>query len=280
MPIIPIKTTRNLLLAGALSWPAWSIADTCQPSLIGRHANLKPAEVATVVTGNAIADERVRAIAQARGYRPQVQLADRADLTFPWSVHRCVVTAWEKLRLEAEAAGYELSIVSGYRSLARQRQIFLSKLFTRGVTPELIAAGEADDELNAILDFSAPPGYSRHHSGFTIDIQAGHSGLNAFGATEAYRWIAADDFRIARSFGFLPSYPEEMPHQGPLPEPWEFIWVGDTAALGAATPAANDFLESARLIMAALLADDDPAPRTARAIPHDDGGVVDTLPGG
>ncbi len=268
-----------MLLAGLLSWPAWTVADTCQPSLVGRHANLKPAEVAPVVTGNDIADERVRSIARARGYQPQVQLADRADLTFPWSVHRCVVTAWEKLRLEAEAAGHELSIVSGYRSLARQRQIFLSKLYARGITPEGIAAGEADDELNAILDFSAPPGYSRHHSGFTIDIQSGHSGLNAFGATDAYRWLAANDFLIARRFGFLPSYPEEMPHQGPLPEPWEFIWVGDTAALEAAKPAANEFLESARRIMAALLADDE-SPRTARAATRDSGRAVDALPGG
>lgn len=264
MRITSIKSTRILLLGALLTLPALAVANTCHPTLSGPQPNLRPAVHVAVITGNAAADDRLRAIAESRGYRPQALLADEKELVFPWSVHRCAALAWQQLREAARREGYFLAIVSGYRSLARQRQIFLGKLRQYEVTPERIASGEADDDVHRILAYSALPGYSRHHSGFALDLQADSGGLNAFGTTAVYRWLAADQFQVARRHGFVPSYPDQAPNQGPVPEPWEFLYVGDTRELALATAAENDFLESARRILHAIDAAHPSQPVTAR----------------
>lgn len=259
------------------------LADSCMESLTDGTARLRDPAHKPVITGHAAADSRIRLLAESRGYRLQSILADESELAFPWSIHRCVLPAWRRMRSAALEQGFALSIVSGYRSVARQRQIFLSKLEAAGVSVEQIAAGEADRKIQDILEFSAIPGYSRHHTGFTIDIQHGDAGLSAFGDSPAYHWLAADNFRIARQHGFVPSYPEELPGQGPVPEPWEFIWVGDSQRLAGADPAdtlGSVLLESVRDILYAL---DQSEPRQTLATTAERRGVraaVDSLPGG
>ena len=51
-----------------------------------------------------------------------------------------------------------------------------------------------------------------------------HSG---FGSTPAFAWIAANNYENAKRFGFVPSYPPDATSQGPNPEPWEYVFVGD-----------------------------------------------------
>jgi LAS superfamily LD-carboxypeptidase LdcB len=281
MLIISIKTTRNVLLALALGLPAHSIADACRPSLNGDRANLTPIVHVPVITGHPIADNRLRKIAESRGYRQQLLIARETELAFPWSVHRCMLSAWQKLNKAANQEGFRLSIVSGYRSLQKQRQIFVSKLNQYGIRATHIMAGVVDDQIHAILDFSAPPGYSRHHSGFTVDIQNAETGLGAFGASPAYAWLARDNYRVAREFGFVPSYPEGIQGQGPLPEPWEFIWVGNTDDLISDTDIAdNELLESARRILFALEERVHEGPVTGTQDRSDTDSGVRTLPGG
>ncbi len=38
--------------------------------------------------------------------------------------------------------------------------------------------------------------------------------------------MAADNYRVAKQFGFIPSYPSGAGAQGPEPEPWEYVYVG------------------------------------------------------
>jgi hypothetical protein len=274
-----------LAIAANLVSPGPAVAATdCLPTEHGPEATLKGVDGNPPITGHPAADSRIRHLAEVRGYRLHPRIADEQDLVFPYSVHRCVMASWRRLRAEAAENGFELSIVSGYRSVVKQRQIFLSKLGMLEIDPEAIALGTEDERIRSILEYSSIPGYSRHHTGFTIDIQYNNEGLNAFGQSPAYRWISRDNFANARRFGFLPSYPEELPGQGPVPEPWEFIWVGDLATAGNADGDADDgvVISAARRILAAI--ESTPAVETTAATGPEPSPVqaaaVQTLPGG
>jgi LAS superfamily LD-carboxypeptidase LdcB len=83
---------------------------------------------------------------------------------------------FQRLQAAAREAGFELTVASGFRSYARQRQIWLEKL--KGQRPLLSADGALLDAaclpekelLHALLRWSALPGASRHHWGTDIDI--------------------------------------------------------------------------------------------------------------
>ena len=84
--------------------------------------------------------------------------------------------AFAALREEARAAGFELTVASGYRSFERQLAIWNGK--ARGERPVHDDAGNPldlgqlapRDQLAAILRFSALPGTSRHHWGTDLDV--------------------------------------------------------------------------------------------------------------
>ena len=131
-----------------------------------------------------------------------------------------------------------LNVDSGHRSIADQRRIFLSYL--TGVSDEEIASGAADDVVLAALDGVAPPGYSKHHSGFAVDLLDGGGGKVDFDESPVGRWLTADNFERAKRRGFLPSYPDGAGPQGPRPEPWEYVHVGQLPILCSEWLAARD----------------------------------------
>ncbi|MFT5202007.1 MAG: D-alanyl-D-alanine carboxypeptidase [Candidatus Aldehydirespiratoraceae bacterium] len=168
------------------------------------------------ITGNADTDRRIRMAAEDRGYRRQpiatasLVPVDGRELQAP------AAEAWLAMKAQAQAEGVSLILTSAFRDLDGQAQLFRGRL-----------AGQTSDfGIESALQFSAPPGYSRHHSGFAIDIgQAGET-RGGFINTQAYAWLSADDFAAAKAFGFIPSYPEDGTLMGPDPEPWELVWVG------------------------------------------------------
>ncbi|MDE2106344.1 MAG: M15 family metallopeptidase, partial [Patescibacteria group bacterium] len=90
--------------------------------------------------------------------------------------------AFARMAADAKAAGFPLSIISGYRSYATQVQVYNQEVKTNG------QAG-ADNE-------SARPGYSEHQTGLAIDIGTGTDNLQqAFGATPAGQWLAANSYK-------------------------------------------------------------------------------------
>jgi len=197
-------------------------------------------EEAPPVTGMAEADRRIAALAQARGYRLRAQAdpALLADAGGGRLLQPPALQAFRGLQAEAAAQGLRLELVSGFRSVDRQRVIFLGALAERGrrrlgrsYTPVEIAAGAADEALEAVLAESAPPGFSRHHTGYALDLNDPSTGrpFTEFGGSRAHEWLAADNYLAAKRFGFIPSYPPGAGAQGPDPEPWEFVWVGEAA---------------------------------------------------
>lgn len=114
--------------------------------------------------------------------------------------------AWHAMRAAAEADGVAIRIVSAFRSVARQAEIVRGKL-------------EHGFSLDSILEVSAPPGYSEHHSGRAVDITTDDSPELEieFERTAAFRWLC----RRAGDFGFSLSYPQGNPH-GYAYEPWHW----------------------------------------------------------
>ena len=92
------------------------------------------------------------------------------------SLHPAAAAAFMSLRAEGLRAGLDLRVVSGYRSFARQLQIWNGKargerMLLDDAENELDAATLAPDALVlAILRWSALPGASRHHWGSDFDV--------------------------------------------------------------------------------------------------------------
>ncbi len=91
-------------------------------------------------------------------------------------LHRDAVPAFERLRAKGKKAGFDLEIVSAFRSFDAQLGIWNAKaqgsrplLDSRGQPLELSSLSPREI-VYAILDWSALPGASRHHWGTDFDV--------------------------------------------------------------------------------------------------------------
>lgn len=191
-----------------------------------QQPNLTPVENPPVISGNTIADQRIRKIAEDRGYRLRSSPAGELSSVEGQPVQSSVVQPWLNLKKAASAQGLTLSIVSAYRSVDNQRSLYLSRLAATGATIDQVAAGTADDKVDYVLVTSSIPGYSKHHTGYTLDILCSGWAFENFKNSPCYTWISADNYKVAKENGFIPSYPVGADKQGPDPEAWEFVWVG------------------------------------------------------
>jgi zinc D-Ala-D-Ala carboxypeptidase len=117
---------------------------------------------------------------------------------------------WRAMKSAAAKDEIELLLISGFRSIERQRQIIEDKL-RRGM------------DLGTILTVNAAPGFSQHHTGLALDIGSPtHPNLmQSFENTAAFRWLASD----AGKFGFVMPYARDNPH-GFIYEPWHWVLEG------------------------------------------------------
>ena len=168
----------------------------------------------------------VNNFAQGRGYLLR-SFADSSRLVLFNGLQTLpeVRNAYNALKDEMLKQGIALHFVSGYRDLENQRRIFLSKLDIE--QPNDILTGAYDEQLAKVLERSALPGYSKHHSGYAVDFGCGNDYLVfEFAETECYQWMSQNNFEPIKKYGFIPSYPEDVMYQGPNPEPWEYVYVG------------------------------------------------------
>jgi hypothetical protein len=141
-----------------------------------------------------------------------------------------VRSAYRAMQQAMSRDGIALHFVSGYRDYLHQQELFLDRLGLESVTESDILSGVHDELLNEVLKRTAPPGYSKHHTGFTVDFACDDKYLvYEFQTTACYQWMSENNFERIKSFGFIPSYPEGLDIQGPQPEAWEYIWVGKNA---------------------------------------------------
>jgi len=183
------------------------------------------------ISGNAQADERIRTIAEDRGYHPtSIPVSAIVKINEPRLegddlLQPLAAMAWQELKTAAQKDGIPLSILSAYRSPDYQRDLFMKRLLGRDVSVEQIAAGQGDAQIQDTLDMTAVPGYSRHHTGYTIDLWC-EDRTGAFLSSRCYKWISANNYQKAKETGWIPGYPGGVMLQGPEPEPWEYVWVG------------------------------------------------------
>ncbi|TKB44358.1 M15 family metallopeptidase [Thalassotalea mangrovi] len=91
-------------------------------------------------------------------------------------LHKQVVQPWQAMQQAAMDDGFNLQIVSGFRSYDRQLGIFNAKF--EGQRPVLDINNQpvdmqnlaTEEQIHAILLYSALPGASRHHWGTDIDV--------------------------------------------------------------------------------------------------------------
>ncbi len=185
------------------------------------------------IYGHSGADARIQSRAEARGYRlqvtPTVALGSYGGLTLASDAGH----AWLALLDASRRNGTPLQGNSGYRSVSAQREIFTRRLDDAGrarigrpYTMGEIAAGAADGAIESVLAYHSIPGYSRHHTAKTIDLSHAGGTNGGFAGTAAHRWLTAGDYQVAKTYGFIPSYPAGAGAQGPNPEPWEYVYIG------------------------------------------------------
>jgi LAS superfamily LD-carboxypeptidase LdcB len=196
-----------------------------------RYPNVQPFSEPPPISGNSAADARIRSIAESRGYKltvvpaGSIQKIDEPRLEGDDLLQPLAAIAWQELKISAAKENVRLSLISAYRSPEYQRKLFMQRLLGRNVTVEQIAAGQADSAVESTLQMTAVPGYSRHHTGYTVDLWC-EDGSGTFESSKCYKWIKADNFRHAKEAGWIPSYPDGVTDQGPEPEPWEYVWIG------------------------------------------------------
>jgi zinc D-Ala-D-Ala carboxypeptidase len=119
--------------------------------------------------------------------------------------------AFQTMTAAAKVEGVFLMPISGFRTIADQRTLFEKQIERKG-------------SEEAAAKWSAPPGYSEHHTGYAIDIGDMNSDTDlkmTFQDTNVYRWLIVN----ASKFGFEQSFPYNNP-QGVSFEPWHWRYTG------------------------------------------------------
>jgi zinc D-Ala-D-Ala carboxypeptidase len=184
------------------------------------------------ITGNKKADKVIKRLAEQRGYKlmsipvSNIIQVDEPYLTKDDLMQPNMLIAWRTLQDAAKKDKIPIQITSAYRSIEFQRALFVRMLSDAGISTPGIADGYSDEAVSMVLSKVAPPGYSRHHTGYAMDLACDGIGLEAFKATSCYSWISKNNFEQMKKVGFVPSYPEGVDLVGPEPESWEYVWVG------------------------------------------------------
>lgn len=177
--------------------------------------NLASIGPAPSITGNSTIDARIRSIGEARGYLRRPLPSGSLARVDGYQLQPSAMDAWLNLKAAARAAGHTLAITSAYRSHSTQVAVLMKRL-----------TSYSDAAIDYRLRWAAVPGYSKHHTGYAIDISQSGYRFTSFRNTPAYQWLSANNYENAKRHGWIPSYPPDAGPQGPQPEAWEFIYVG------------------------------------------------------
>ena len=183
-----------------------------------RLPNLRRTSSLPYIFGDPVIDDKIRNIALNRGYQLRRQVLDvnRLVKVGKFRLQPEAAKAYLDLKAAAAAAGFDINIKSGYRSVATQRYIFLKNM----------SDPYTDQKIDKVLSRISIPGYSKHHTGYAIDLRKGDESLGLFAHSKGYAWLSKDNYLNAKKYGWIPSYPPDADNQGPNPEPWEFTFIG------------------------------------------------------
>ena len=125
---------------------------------------------------------------------------------------------FQQMVAAARKDGVQIQPISGFRSISEQQYLFfdIKEQRAQGATKR--------------AEVSAPPGYSEHHTGYSVDLGDRTSPTTnlspSFEKTAAFAWLEKN----AARYSFELSFPRDNP-QGVSYEPWHWRFVGDRDSL-------------------------------------------------
>jgi zinc D-Ala-D-Ala carboxypeptidase len=148
----------------------------------------------------------------------QLRSVGRAGDGYEIRLREAAAKSYLSMDAAAKADGVDLVVISGFRTISEQQQLFFDISKQRNQTPAQRAK------------VSAPPGYSEHHTGYALDIGDGSipsaTLSTSFEKTAAFQWLQNN----AAKYGFEMSFPPNN-SQGVMYEPWHWRFVGDDDSL-------------------------------------------------
>lgn len=133
-------------------------------------------------------------------------------------MQRDAAAALRDLQDAALADGVDIRVLSAFRPIALQKQIFFD------------VKSERNQSARERAQVSAPPGFSEHSTGYAVDLGDGRrpdANLSPrFEGTEAFAWLLDN----ANRFHFEMSFPRGN-RQGVSYEPWHWRFEGSADAL-------------------------------------------------
>lgn len=118
---------------------------------------------------------------------------------------------------DARNLGIDPEVTSGYRTKEKQQSLFDEKV--NEYLQQEFSQEQAEEKA---MQWVALPGFSEHHTGLAVDINAKNGSSN-----EVYDWLKNNSWK----YGFILRYPEDKTEiTGINYEPWHFRFVGYEAA--------------------------------------------------
>ena len=127
------------------------------------------------------------------------------------------IDALEDMIEDAAEDGVTLTVISSYRTVQRQQELFDDKV--RRVLLEDPSLSREEAEEKAATEVTRP-GTGEHHTGLAVDFNLAESW---FEGTVQDKWLKAN----AEKYGFVNRYPKDKQDiTGIIPEAWHYRFVG------------------------------------------------------
>lgn len=154
----------------------------------------------------------------------EVSAQERVEVAPGLELQRHAAASLLEMQAAARAEGVELKVLSGFRSLGLQQQLFFG------------VKSQRNQSASERARVSAPPGYSEHSTGLAVDLgdaSAPQTDLaEMFEETPAYAWLQQN----AHRYHYVLSFPRGNA-QGVNYEPWHWRFEGTAQALRIFEPA-------------------------------------------
>lgn len=145
------------------------------------------------------------------------------------TINTSIINSLSRLFSEAEKNGFRFTLVSGYRSIAYQKN-----LFDQSVQRHRDAGYSLEQAQNMTLSYSQMPGSSEHHTGLAVDIIDTAFLNDRQDLYDDVDQLISQQWLInhAVDYGFILRYPKtKVNWTGINYEPWHFRFVGQENAM-------------------------------------------------
>lgn len=145
------------------------------------------------------------------------------------TINTSIINSLSRLFSEAEKNGFRFTLVSGYRSIAYQKN-----LFDQSVQRHRDAGYSLEQAQNMTLAYSQMPGASEHHTGLAVDIIDTAFLNDRQDLYDDVDQLISQQWLINHvvDYGFILRYPKtKVNWTGINYEPWHFRFVGQENAV-------------------------------------------------